>query len=112
MDINVEKFQKDYKRFCKSYHDCTGCPLNELNELASGCYNIDNLTEIIPVVQKWTEEHPAKTYLMDFKEKFPNSRVDDIAKSLCLKGYYGESAGLHPRDCKVNCTDCWNREMR
>ena len=109
MDINVEKFQKDLKRFCKSHHNCTGC---SLSELTYGCHSIEHLTEIYHVVQKWAEEHPAKTYLMDFKEKFPNSRVDDIAKSLCLKGYYGESAGLHPLDCKVNCTDCWNREMR
>lgn len=108
MDIKVEKFQRDYKRFCKSYPSCDGCPLKEL---ANGCYNIDHLTEVIPVVQKWTEEHPAKTYLMDFKEKFPNSRVDDIANRLCLKDYYGENAGFHPRDCK-NCRDCWNRGMK
>lgn len=55
MDINVEKFQKDLKRVCKSYDDCDNCPIDEL---IGGCNTLDNLKEIIQVVQKWIEEHP------------------------------------------------------
>lgn len=108
MDINVEKFIKDYKRMCDSYTDCNEC---ELKELMHDCRNINNLDEVVPVVLEWAETHPAKTYLMDFKEKFPNCKLVDVVTCFCLKVYYGENAGLHPRDCK-NCENCWNREMK
>lgn len=108
MDINVEKFQKDVERFCKSHHNCTGC---SLNELTYGCCSIDHLTEIIPVVQKWEEEHSDKTYLSDFKEKFPNM---DISSSFythyCVERFYGFDK--KPESCiRTDCEDCWNRVM-
>lgn len=104
MDINVEKFQKDFGRFCASQGACTDCPLNELE---SGCYNIDQLTEVISIVQEWVEKNPVKTYLMDMKEKFPKLVSDDsFYDNYCVEIFYGRDF-----NCIKDCRNCWNREM-
>ena len=35
----------------------------------------------IEIVQKWSDEHPKKTYAQDFFEKFPKAPKDKSAKS-------------------------------
>lgn len=88
MDINVEKYVSDLKRFCKK-HYCDDCPLSDLG---GGCENVNSIELVYPIVTKWAEEHPAKTYLMDIKEKFPDmTELPDVCDS---------------------CEDCWNREMK
>ena len=65
---------KELKRMCKSFEtSCNGCPFQ--NEIDGGClitmlaYDCfpDNADEII---DKWMLEHPIKTYMQDFFEKF------------------------------------------
>ena len=61
---------KDLKRMCKEQFKCGVCPFIDLD-----CCDLnhfpDNADEI---VDKWVQEHPAKTYAMDFFEKFPNAQ--------------------------------------
>lgn len=101
MDINVEKFIKDYKRMCDSYTNCDECGL-----LMYDCYNINSLDKVAPVVLEWAEKHPIKTYLMDFREKFPKAIEENIVWGCCCRTIYeGESCSYS------NCVGCWNREM-
>lgn len=101
---------KDLKRMCKST-DCVNCPLHDIGNsrcsLGVPSKNCpDNADEI---VDKWVAEHPAKTYAMDFFEKFPNAPKDSNGvPTACWKYVYGDG-----KYCASNnaCTECWNREM-
>ena len=61
---------KDLKRMCRLMDDCYTCPLHDSRTVCGMPEKYpDNADEI---VDKWVEEHPVKTYAMDFFEKFPN----------------------------------------
>lgn len=96
---------KDLKRMCDFYPHCSGCPIKSI--LTCSVYRLpDNIEEI---VDKWVQEHPVKTYAMDFFEKFPNApRDSDGAPKTCWKHVYGDG-----KYCSSDaCTECWNREMK
>ncbi len=99
---------KDLKRMCNYYYGkvqkCYNCPLYD-TDCSSSCFP-DNADEI---VDKWVQEHPVKTYAMDFFEKFPNAPRDrDGAPKTCWKHVYGDG-----KYCSSDaCTECWNREMK
>lgn len=93
---------KDLKRMCNEIY-CVDCPFY------GKCKPLilpDNADEI---VDKWMQEHPVKTYAMDFFEKFPNApRDSDGAPKTCWKHVYGDG-----KYCSSDaCTECWNREMK
>lgn len=102
---------KDLKRMCASYDDCVKCELY-VND-CSRIYGLpDNADEI---VDKWVKEHPAKTYMQDFFEKFPNAPKEyDGIPVPCITGIYGDDKRL--KECAVegnlNCLECWNQEMK
>ena len=94
---------KDLKRMCSACHDCERCPMSRY--LCTPEDLPDNADEI---VDKWVAEHPAKTYAMDFFEKYPDAPkgVDGTPK-VCWQNVYGDG-----KYCDSDmCTDCWNREM-
>lgn len=95
----------DLKRMCKGYSlQCRECPFKI--DFCQPAYFPDNADEI---VDKWAAEHPVKTYVMDFFEKFPNApRDSDGAPKTCWKHVYGDG-----KYCSSDaCTECWNREMK
>lgn len=104
MEINVEKFVKDYKRMCNTYPGCKGCPNND-----HWC-NVNDLESIVPIVQKWVEENPERTYLTKLKENFPNLRIDDsFYRHYCVRRFYGDDVV----SCDLEkCEECWNREVK
>lgn len=108
-------FFKEVKRMCKT-EQCISCPF----VLGSGCKisyfflpttapTID-LPTMISMVQKWSDEHPLKTYAQDFFEKFPNARKDSygLPNTVCRKTIYGEERN---RCDDTNCVECWNEPM-
>lgn len=99
---------KDYARMCKSTRVCSECPL--INYWENCCTDalIDHAEEAESIIDKWVAEHPVKTYLMDFKEKFPNARFGaNGVPHACVSHIYGVSCVL----CCNNCADCWNQPM-
>lgn len=103
---------KDLKRMCASYNKCEKCPLFDI--LETNCHQLDEPYEYPDntdeIVDKWVQEHPVKTYAMDFFEKFPNaSRNGNGVPKVCLNHVYGD--GTH---CSFfySCTECWNKEMK
>lgn len=99
---------KDLKRMCATYvdDDCDGCPLDCCTNLP--CNMSNNADEI---VDEWVKEHPAKTYAMDFFEKFPNARKNDGGvPTICAKHMYDNSDIVE--NCNtISCYECWNQEM-
>lgn len=97
---------KDLKRMCETQECCTAdCPLCRENSCLPESLP-DNADEII---DKWAQEHPVKTYAMDFFEKFPNApRSSDGIPQTCWGHVYGDGKYCSSNDC----TECWNREMK
>ena len=100
MDVSV--FFKELKRMCKSL-ECKDCPIRGSNEICR-VLNPGNIGEVVPIVEKWSKEHPQKTRLDDFKEKYPNANLDahGFPDFCCAKLGYVRNCG------KTTCEECWN----
>jgi hypothetical protein len=99
---------KELKRMCDTYENCSGCPFGDTCCGVSVSALPDNADGI---VDKWVEEHPIKTYMQDFFEKFPNAPKDvDGAPKICPEQIYPEIDLKHR--CYEKCSKCWNREMK
>ena len=84
---------------------CSQCPLMR----ESGCAN--HTEEGVDIVEKWSKEHPIKTILTDFLEKYPNATLkeDGIPRFCPHHLGYGKDGEAHCRN--LSCVDCWNRPL-
>lgn len=113
IDCNITKnYLKEKKRMCEN-NSCSTCPLTKSFPKGTVCIHTEytNLDKAIKIVQKWSNEHPQKTFLTDFLEKYPNV---PLAKngfpSICpYELVYTKEpyAGCGTRTCK----QCWNRPI-
>ena len=87
---------------------CSNCPLShQHNGTDYACYQLERLNpeRAIEIVEKWSKEHPLKTYSQDFLEKFPNALKDHNGiPTSCKRNIYG---GI----CRGGCLYCWNSQM-
>lgn len=96
---------KDLKRMCEFHSDCSKCGLFEQFNRCGVCFLPDDLDEI---VDEWVKEHPVKTYMQDFFEKFPNAPKVNNRPGFCLAHVYGDEF-----ECIYGgCNECWNQEMK
>jgi hypothetical protein len=96
--------------------DCTKCPLSSKNNGTSENLSCANLEihypeKAVAIVQKWSDEHPQKTYLSEFLKTHPNALLDNdgTPQGACLY-----DLGLISKDdCrkKPNCIECWNQPI-
>lgn len=118
MDCRETKnYLKEKRRMCETKKYCDECPFYDVEGM--DCFNSSatkpiNVKEAIATVQKWSDEHPRKTYARDFFEKFPEAKPDkEGVPRMCRVNCYGGScqysavAGAGPAPCKA----CWNEEM-
>lgn len=105
---NTIDFIKEKERMCNSYNDdCKGCPLDNEDVFCSQIL-INNTEKAVKLVQKWSDENPVRTILMDFFDKYPNAKgKDDIIPNICIRslGYKVEVC------CGRSCVDCWNTPL-
>ena len=95
--MDAVKFLEERERMCLIYKACDGCPLQG-NALCPD--EGKNAEAIVKTVEKWSAEHPQKTRLQDFLEKYPNAVLTSgerkvPAVSPAVLGY-----------CKRSCCDC------
>lgn len=96
---------------------CSDCPLyNENNGtsegLSCGCLEMHYPKKAISIVQRWSDEHPQKTYLTELLKIFPNTPLKDdgTPKGICLY-----ELGVTSLDnCEVDnaCIKCWNQIIK
>ena len=104
---------KDLKRMCDTYKDCHECPLNDTCCDGSVSALPDSADEI---VDEWASEHPIKTYLQDFFEKYPYGKTGEkgipITRGtiVCRKELYSDELPCI-WSCG-GCTKCWNQETK
>lgn len=102
--MEFKEFCKKYMRMCKSYENCEGCP-----RYGKGCLefnmDMDAFEELENDVERWTEEHPQRTRLQDFREKYPDALMKQgNCPKTCAKdlGYCKECPEV------TTCEECWN----
>lgn len=109
----TENYLKEKRRMCETVKHCDECPFYDIEEM--DCFSINSIKRIgtkeaIATVQKWSDEHPPKTYAQDFFEKFPEAKPDkDGVPRMCRANCYGGScqysaiSGVGPAPCAA----CW-----
>ena len=109
--MDAVEFMKEWQRMC----DVTGCEDCSIKE--SCVYGVERcmpcdirgFKSIVSGVEQWSKEHPRKTRLQDFIEKFPSAPlVDGIPERFCPY-----DLGYNVKDCKGGdkCIKCWNEPV-
>ena len=113
-------FFAETKKLCDSRTACEAdaankeqCPMFEVcdHPLTEIC--VEDAIKAMKSLQKWSDEHPKKTYAQDFFEKFPKAQSgSDGTPFVCRKTIYGE---VRPNDKRCDrreaCKNCWNEPM-
>ena len=97
---------KDLKRMCNAYINCEGCPFAKVRPCIG--FMCKHTEEADRIITEWCNEHPEKTYAMDFFEKFPNAiKAESGRPYFCRAHIYGDELECH----KGGCEKCWNQKM-
>lgn len=107
MDCNKTiDYLAELERMCDAQEKCERCPLDDC--CSGDALWVKSPKQAIEIVQKWSDEHPPKTYMQDFFEKFPNAlRMGDNTPKACRKIIYGgDICGEY--SC---CAECWSEPM-
>lgn len=103
---------KNGNRICKL--DCRECPLSNKNNGTSEnspctIFEMYYPEKAISAIQKWSAEHPQRTYLSEFLKNYPNAPLaDDGTPDICP-----EKLGLTDikKPCFGDCVKCWNQPI-
>ena len=94
---------------------CSNCPLCRINNnKGQSCIAFEMLypEKAIETVQRWSDEHPPKTYLTELLKTFPNTQLNDSGtpKEMCP-----HELGLNEiEDCGKTdnaCVKCWSQPI-
>lgn len=104
MSVDAVVFLKTVNRMCSQFENCDQCPIYGL---VCACASKDGKENtVVERVEKWAKEHPVKTRLSDFLEKYPNAPLDtDGIPGMCVtKVGYEENPECDSGDF---CSQCW-----
>lgn len=93
--------------------NCSDCPLSSSNNgIGIPCSHFETgyHEKAIAIVQKYSDEHPQKTYLSEFLKNYPNAPLaDNGTPNVCP-----EKLGLTDikEPCFGNCVKCWNQPIK
>ena len=120
--MDVIKYFKEKNRLLESlgkgdircsFICCSDCPISSNNNgkgLYCAAFELEYPEEAVAIVEKWAEEHPQKTILTDFLEKFPKAYEAEVVWNVCNRhlGYEPcNNCGTEDEDCAI----CWNRPI-
>lgn len=97
---------------CKT--KCSDCPLcsdsNGTSEDMS-CTTFETYypEKAVKVVQRWSNEHPQKTFVTEFLKNYPRAVVngDGIPNSVCPY----DLGLMNKHGCRKTCIECWNQPI-
>lgn len=105
---------KAKQRMCRKIA-CCDCLLSMQNnsEKLNCCeYTMTHPEEAEKIITKWAEEHPQKTILQDFLEKYPNAPLNESGfPKVCPVGLGFYDSGCPFGGGVVDCEECWNRPL-
>lgn len=102
------------ERLCKL--GCSNCPLCSINNnKGQSCTAFEMFypEKAIAAVQKWSDEHPQKTFLSEFLKHYPNAELNHGVPKVCLKklGIVSGCAKTKEGDLYISCYRCWNQAI-
>ena len=111
--MDVLKFMKERRRMCNYYPRCFECPRADEPNCNIEEMSDEELENFVNTVEQWSKEHPQRTRLQDFREKYPNAEVyPDGQPVICCarlgyRKYCGRSFDDNHEGFNV-CFNCWN----
>lgn len=111
--MDAVEFLNEWKRMCKSDNTCNECSIKKIcvyNNI-SPPDSIVNSKEWVELVEQWSQEHPYKTRLQDFLEKYPNAILSidgTVARACAWELGYCDSCKYVGKGCR----ECWNEPMK
>lgn len=104
--MDVLKFMKERRRMCDYYSRCFECPRADEPNCNIEEMSDEELENFVNTVEQWSKEHPQKTRLQDFLEKYPNAYICESGLPSACCNSLGYCDGCD--DAKNNCEVCWN----
>ena len=113
--MDAVEYVKQRARMCDYYVNCDDCPAGNCGR----CASLNEIPNLVPIVEKWTKEHPAKTRQSEFLKQWPDAEIGGDGLSsiapcqLDVRWIHGES----PEDCESRgvCDKCrrdfWLKEI-
>lgn len=92
---------------------CTDCPLSRFNnneKIVCSELELFHSETAVQIVQRWSDEHPQKTFLTEFLKHYPNAPLGDNG----TPNFCPSRLGLMSiDDCRIdhNCVKCWNQPI-
>lgn len=111
--MDALKFMKERRRMCDYYSRCSECPRADEPNRNIEEMSDEELESLVNTVEQWSKEHPLRTRLQDFREKYPNAEVYPVGQPviccarLGYRKYCGKSFDDNHKEFKV-CFNCWN----
>ena len=117
----TENYFAEKLRMTKAYESgfcrirCEHCPLDKKNSGEDvSCIQLElkHPERAVEIVQRWSDEHPPKTYLTELLKTFPNTQLNDSGtpKEMCP-----HELGLNEiEDCGKTdnaCVKCWSQPI-
>lgn len=117
--MDAIEFIRERNRMCATYTPkrCESCPTDNYGGCGVICIMIDKIDaeRLVPIVEKWSSEHPRKTRQSVFLEQWPNARVfvDGVLDFCPLeldKCYPCQSSDIEMR-CQSCRREFWSQEV-
>lgn len=89
---------------------CHDCPLSRFNngrEMSCRDFEMLHTKEAIFLVSVWCAEHPRKTYLSEFLQKYPKVKLNEAGVPIEICPH---NLGLTD-NCTHSCLECWNQTI-
>lgn len=110
------EFLRELNRMCKSKGNCQECEIYRLSKGKGDCWDCTMRypEKVMKAVEKWSDDHPRKTWEDRLLELLPNADEVQIEANLCPGVIFGRTApgsGTCENEDQ-NCVDCWLLECK
>lgn len=111
-NITANYFNEKRRMTKRCELSCSNCPLNKDKILSCIAFQMLYPEKAIAIVQKWSDEHPQKTFLSELLKNYPNIPLccDGIPDGICPY----DLGLMSIDDCRKdhNCIECWNQPIK
>ena len=113
--MDAKTFLEEVRRMCKVQKGCVECALSALCDGGPIEWSLVDVGDAIEAVEKWSQEHPRKTRLQDFLEKYPNAPLNGNGIPCLMPwnvGYCGDTSCYACKEAKSKPSAwCWDQEV-
>lgn len=88
--MDAVEYVKQRERMCEYYGSCDKCLANKV----MGCAALAKISQMVPIVEQWAKEHPAKTRQSELLKLFPEASI-----------LYNEYLNICPAQISSECRD-------